>query len=233
MQLEAARTLVVGATGVVGGAMVRSLGARGARLVLTGRDADRLSAAAADTGAVATYELDVLDVQACRTVVGWAARDLGGLDAVVVAHGIAAFGAASDLDDAVAEELLAVNTLGVMALTRGALDQLGEGGVLCVVTAVLADMPMAGMAAYSASKAATSAYLTAVRREVRRSGVHVLDVRPPHMDTGLVDRAVAGQPPPLPAGHDLDDVIEHMVRGIEQGKRELVVDVRGGTLTLR
>ncbi len=233
MQLEGARTLVVGATGVLGGAAARDLGARGARLALTGRDAGRLSAVVTDTGADAAYELDVLDVRACGQVVGWAARDLGGLDVVVVAHGIAAFGAAGDLDDAVAEELLAVNTLGVMALTRGALDQLGRGGMLCVVTAVLADMPMAGMAAYSASKAATSAYLTAVRREVRRSGIHVLDVRPPHMDTGLVDRAVAGDPPPLPAGHDIDDVVEHMLRGIEQGSRELVVDARGGTLILR
>ncbi len=233
MQLEGARTLVVGATGVLGGAAARDLGARGARLALTGRDAGRLSAVVTDTGADAAYELDVLDVRACGQVVGWAARDLGGLDVVVVAHGIAAFGAAGDLDDAVAEELLAVNTLGVMALTRGALDQLGRGGMLCVVTAVLADMPMAGMAAYSASKAATSAYLTAVRREVRRSGIHVLDVRPPHMDTGLVDRAVAGDPPPLPAGHDIDDVVEHMLRGIEQGRRELVVDARSGTLTLR
>ena len=233
MQLEGARTLVVGATGVLGGAATRDLGARGARLALTGRDAGRLSAVVTDTGADAAYELDVLDVRACGQVVGWAARDLGGLDVVVVAHGIAAFGAAGDLDDAVAEELLAVNTLGVMALTRGALDQLGRGGMLCVVTAVLADMPMAGMAAYSASKAATSAYLTAVRREVRRSGIHVLDVRPPHMDTGLVDRAVAGDPPPLPAGHDIDDVVEHMLRGIEQGSRELVVDARGGTLILR
>ncbi len=233
MQLDGARTLVVGATGVLGGAAARDLGSRGARLALTGRDADRLSSAVADTGADAAYELDVLDVQACQEVVGWAARDLGGLDVVVVAHGIAAFGRAGDLDDAVAEELFAVNTLGVMALTRGALDQLGRDGVLCVVTAVLADLPMAGMAAYSASKAATSAYLTAVRREVRRSGIHVLDVRPPHMDTGLVDRAVAGDPPPLPAGHDIDDVVEHMLRGIEQGSRELVVDARGGTLILR
>lgn len=170
---------------------------------------------------------------ACGEVVRLAAADLGGLDCVVVAQGIAVFGAADQTDDAVAEDLLAVKTLEVMALTCAALGRLGEGGVLCVVTAVLADMPMAGMAAYSVSKAATSAYLTAVRREVRRTGVHVLDVRPPHMDTGLVDRAIAGEPPQLPAGHDLDDVVEHVLRGIELGKRELVVDPRGGTLARR
>lgn len=233
MQLDGARVLVVGATGVVGGAVSRELCARGARVVLTGRDPDRLSAVATDIGAAAAYELDVVDVQACGQMVSDAAAALGGLDVVVLAHGIAAFGEAASLDDSVAEELLAVNTLSVMALTRAALGQLGRGGVLCVVTAVLADMPMAGMAAYSASKAATSAFLTALRREVRRSGVHVFDVRPPHMETGLVDRAIAGEPPQLPAGHDLDDVVRHLLAGVEQGKRELVADPRGGTLTLR
>jgi len=233
MQVDGARLLIVGAAGVLGARVAHALASRDARLALTGRDADRLDSVARETGAVCTFKLDVIDTTACGDVVRGAVDDLGGLDAVVVAHGLAAFGAAADTDEAVAEELLTVNTLAVMALARAALGQLSDGGVLCVVTAVLADMPMAGMAAYSASKAATSAYLSAVRREVRRSGVQVFDVRPPHMDTGLVDRAITGEPPRLPTGHDLDDVVEHLVRGLEEGKRELVVDARGGALMLR
>lgn len=233
MDLRGARTLVVGATGVLGGRVARELASRGSRLVVTGRDGDRLSTVASETAAVGSYELDVVDVEACGRVVRSAADELDGLDVVLVAHGIAGFGPATETNDAVAEELLAINALAVMALSRATLQVLGRGGVLAVVTAVLADTPAVGMAAYSASKAAASAYLTAVRREVRREGIAVFDVRPPHMDTGLVDRAVAGSPPPLPAGHEVDDVVAHVVRGIEEGKRELAYDARERALVLR
>lgn len=52
------------------------------------------------------------------------------------------------------------------------------------------------MAPYSASKAALTGYLTALRHEVRRARITVLDVRPPHLETGLVERAIAGSAPP-------------------------------------
>lgn len=233
MQLDGAKVLVVGATGVLGGRIAEALSGAGARLVLTGRDADRLADRGKELDAVGTYALDVVETDAAGRVVDEAAEALGGLDAVVVASGIAAFGPAAETPDAVAEELLTVNTLGPIAITRAALGRLGEGGALAVVSAVLADTPTAGMAAYSASKAAVSAYLAAVRREVRRQGVSVLDIRPPHMDTGLVDRAIAGEAPKLPAGHDVDEVVRLVVEGIRDGRRELAYDATERSVTLR
>ncbi|MBA3524804.1 MAG: SDR family oxidoreductase [Geodermatophilaceae bacterium] len=233
MELAQARTLVVGATGVLGGAVATALVGAGATVAVTGRDPVRLAERAESLGAVAAFELDLLDLAACAVVVERAAGALGGLDLLVVATGIAAFGAAADTDDAVAEELFAVNTLAPMALSRAALSQLGEGGVIVVLSAILADTPMAGMAAYSASKAALSGYLSALRREVRRQGLSVLDVRPPHMDTGLIDRAIAGLAPKLPPGHDVDEVVALMLRGITEGRRELVLDPGERRLVLR
>jgi short-subunit dehydrogenase len=92
---------------------------------------------------------------------------------------------------------------------------------------------MAGMAAYSASKAAVSAYLSALRREVRRQRVNVLDVRPPHMETGLAERALSGTPPRLPAGHDVDEFVALLTEGIRSDARELVWDPAAKGLALR
>ena len=102
-----------------------------------------------------------------------------------------------------------------------------------MLTAILADMPTAGMAAYSASKAATSAYLTAIRRELRRDGITVLDARPPHMETGLADRPLAGEAPRMPPGHDIDEVVELIVTGLVDGRSELVADPKERTVSLR
>ena len=58
------------------------------------------------------------------------------------------------------------------------------------------------MAAYSATKAALTAADTALARELRRVGVRVIDARPPHTETGLTDRAIAGVAPRLAPGLD-------------------------------
>ena len=229
--LQGARTLVVGGTGVLGSAIVDALHDAGARAVVTGRDPDRL----ARLGAVseAALELDLVDVDACRAAVEQAADRLGGLDLVVVASGVAGFGPAQDTPDAVTEELFAVNTLGPIAVLSAAVPRMREGGALVALSAVLADAPMAGMAAYSASKAAVSAYLSALRREVRRQGISVLDVRPPHMETGLAQRALDGTPPKLPAGHDVGDFVTLLTDGIRTDARELVWDPAAKGLALR
>lgn len=233
MELRNARVLVVGATGVLGAAIATELSAGGARLALTGRDEDALARVSSRLSAAHHTALDVVDVESCSGAVREAAQRLGGLDGVVVATGVAAFGPARETDDEVTEELFAVNTLGPIAVVRAALPHLKPGGAVAVITAVLADVPTAGMAAYSASKAAISAYLTAVRREVRMDKISVLDARPPHLDTGLARRALAGDPPRMSAGHDVDEVVSLIVQGMVEGRNELVADLRTRTVALR
>ena len=233
MELSGARVLLVGATGVLGRGLAQRLRDAGARLAVTGRDRGRLDDVAETSNAEYRGELDLVDVEDCAGVVGAAAEALGGLDALVIATGSAAFGAAQDEDDAVVEELFAVNTLGPMAVIRAALPHLESGGAIAVLSAILVDRPVAGMASYSASKAAISAYLTALRRELRRSRISVLDARPPHMETGLADRAIAGEPPKMPRGHDVDDVLDTIVRGLQEGSSELVAVSQTGAIELR
>ncbi|MEU6737256.1 SDR family NAD(P)-dependent oxidoreductase [Streptomyces physcomitrii] len=202
MELDGARVLVAGATGVLGGALTAELAARGARPALAGRDPERLARAARRYPGAPVLLFDAYDPASCARAVAEAAAGLGGLDAVVTAFGAVAFGPAAEAGDEVAEHLMAVNALAPAAFFRAALPLLAPGSVLAALTGVVAQVPQAGMADYSASKAALAAWLGAVRREARTAGVRVLDVRPGHLDTGFADRAVAGTPPPLPAGGD-------------------------------
>jgi cyclic-di-GMP-binding biofilm dispersal mediator protein len=91
----------------------------------------------------------------------------------------------------------------------------------CTISAVVAEQPVAGMAAYSASKAAVTAFDAAVARELRRSGIRVLDARPPHTETGLASRPVAGQAPALPRGLEPQAVAQRIVTALLDGERDL------------
>lgn len=233
MDVDGARTLVCGASGALGGALTDGLHERGARVVAAGRDRERLQSVAQRTGNE-PVALDLVDPASCRAAVDSAAAMLSGLDLLVVASGVAAFGPAAEEDDAVVEELFSVNVLGPTALVRAAAPHLGEsGGAAVVLSAILADMPTNQMAAYSATKSALSTWLEVLRREERQR-FRVLDVRPPHLDTGLESRALAGEPPsslpdPQPAG----DVVTAILTGIEQDHRLLTWDPKQGTLTGR
>lgn len=215
MNLDGARVLVAGATGVLGGALTAELAARGARPALAGRDPDRLARAACAYPGAPTAVFDAYDPASCARAVHRAATALGGLDATVTAFGSVAFGRAVETGDEIAEHLSAVNTLAPAAFFRAALTVMGPGSLIAAFTGVVAERPQAGMADYCASKAALSAWLLAVRREARSAGIRVLDIRPGHLDTGFADRAVAGTAPTMPTGGDPRRVVAAVADAME------------------
>lgn len=235
MEIDGARALVCGASGALGGALVHALIAQGAQVVAAGRDADRLAEVAGATGR-APLTFDAVDPTSCRDVVDAAAQTLGGLDLLVVATGVAGFGPATSTDDVVVEELFAVNVLGPIALVSAAAAHLADGrdgATAVVLSAILADLPTNEMAAYSATKSALSAWLEVVRREERRR-FHVIDVRPPHLDTGLETRALAGTAPrSLPDAQPAATVVDAVVEAVTAGSRLISWDPKAGALVAR
>lgn len=228
-ELAGARVLVAGASGVLGGLLGAALVGRGARVVAAGRDEARTTARGREFGTDPVL-LDVVDERSVSSAVEAAVAQLGGLDGVVVAVGAAAFGPAADTPGSVAEEVFAVNALGPMGLVRAAVPHLGDEGFVLAVSAILADAPMAGLAEYSAAKAAFSVWLGLLRREMRP--LTVVDVRPPHLDTGLADRALAGTPPRLPPGFDPDRVVDLALQAVAEGRREVRWDAAAKDLVL-
>jgi NAD(P)-dependent dehydrogenase (short-subunit alcohol dehydrogenase family) len=215
-ELSEAVVIVAGATGVLGSHIVRRLDERGARLVLLGRERERLPAVR--DGAVVLG--DLRDAELGGRAVELATSRFGRLDGVVNAAGVVAFGPLEGLRDDVLAEMFEVNVFGPLRLLRAAIPHL-EGGFIVNLSAVVAELPTANMLAYSASKAALTAASAALRLELRRRKITVVDVRPPHTDTGLATRPIAGRAPRLPEGLPPDFVADRVVTAIERGEREV------------
>lgn len=215
VELRDAGVLVTGAGGGLGRPLVEGLLAAGARVVVSGRTAPAIDG----THAVAA---DLRLPGEPERLVEEAVAHLGRLDGLVHAAGVVAFGKGVEADDDLLDELFLADAIGPIRLLRAAVPHLRDGNdaFAAVVTAVVAEKPQAGMAPYSAAKAALSAFVTALARE-ERSRVRVLDVRPPHTETGLATRPVAGSAPKLPQGLDPRAVADRILRAITEGEREL------------
>lgn len=233
MDLYGARLAVTGATGVLGGKIAAAVAQRGAELVVAGRDRTRLEDVRERCAALSGVPFDATDLDSCADVINIAAERLGGLDGLIIAHGVAVFGNAGEVRDASATTAMTVNALAPMALARAALPHLPAGSVIAAVSAVLADYPTAGMSDYTASKAALSAWLSALRRETRRSGVTVCDLRPPHMDTGLEQRPLEGRAPTMPAARAVDEIVERITDALRTNAAVLSYDARADQLHLQ
>jgi NAD(P)-dependent dehydrogenase (short-subunit alcohol dehydrogenase family) len=216
---------VVGASGVLGTGIARLLAEKGAQVVAAGPHPERLAAALPGVDSV---ELDLRDASAGHHLVNAVAQRYGQLDGLVNAAGIVGFGALTDTDDIAIEELFLTNVIGPLWLLRRVIPMLSASkGFVVNISAVVAEQPLPGMTPYAASKAALTAADKALARELRPLGIHVCDVRPPHTETGLATRAVAGQAPKLPQGLDPSVVVARIVQAIEQNEREVGSDQFG------
>ena len=145
----------------------------------------------------------------------------GRLDVVVNAIGVVAFGNLDATTSDTIEELFLTNTFAHIFLCQAALSKIKEGGVIVGISGVIAEQNLPGFSIYGASKAAMKSFNDAFSREARRSKVRVIDARPPHTETGLADRAVAGTAPRFPVGLDPLVVAKRIVRGITDGETDL------------
>lgn len=215
-----ARILVAGGSGVLGGEVARVLASEGARILLAGRDETRLNRRSSQLGSVPTLKFDLRSADETSRMVEAAAMIYDGLDGLINAAGVVAFGQLADMSVDALDEIVLVNLTGPLRMIRSAIPHI-ENGFVVNITGVVAEKPMSGLAAYSASKAGLSAASAALTRELRREGIRFIDARPPHTETGLADRPLEGTPPRMPEGLDPAKVAELIVEGIRNETRQL------------
>ena len=163
------RAVVVGASSGLGRCIAIGLGKRGARVALLARRRDRLVDAAKEAGPGAVpIVCDVTEPSSCRDAVEAAARELGGIDALVYATGIGPLRRLVDLDADTWRRTFETNVTGAALVTAAAIPHLtASGGAAAYLTSISASFtpPWPGLGAYAVTKAALEKLVEAWRVE--------------------------------------------------------------------
>lgn len=189
---RSSRVLIVGATSAIATEAARAFAARGARLFLTGRDSGKLGAVADDLrvrGAtqVEGVILDVVDLTRHAALVDQAMRRWGGLDVVLIAHGVLPDQGRCEASPAETVGALEVNFTATAALLTVLANgfERQRGGCIAVITSVAGDRGRRSNYVYGAAKGGLHVFLQGLRNRLYGAGVAVLEIKPGFVDTPM------------------------------------------------
>jgi len=211
--------LITGASSGIGTAVAERLAARGGwRLLLNGRDEQRLTQVAARTGGI-PLPADVSDAAARTRLAAEAEQHGGRVDALVAGAGIGWAGPFAAMPEEDIDEVLAVNLSAVLHLVRLVLPGMvaRRTGRLVLIGSMAGSVGVRGEAVYSATKGGLMAFANSLRYELCTTGVRVSMVMPGAVDTPFFGRRGVPyhrtRPRPVPPGQVAEAVCDALRSG--------------------
>jgi len=185
------KVLVTGASSGIGAALARGFAADGATVGICARREDRLAEVLADCRRTAPesrqWVVDLADLDAVADFARRADDELGGIDLLVNNAGIPKRRHALELTADVCDGVMAINYSSPVRLTLALLPRMIERGhgTILTISSVAARLGPPREAAYSASKAALSAFMESLAVDLDGTGVDIRLVNPGVIDTEL------------------------------------------------
>lgn len=180
--------LLTGATGGIGAKTAALLASSGANVFITGRNQAALHAVAQSAG-IPLQQCMLMDITKETEVaaaVSSVLQQAGTIDILVNAAGIGIIRTMDQLSSDDFMQSLQTNLVGPFYLVKAVLPVMKEKkkGLIIQIPGVLGKVPMAGAAAYSASKYGLTGMMQSIREEIKRT-----DIRITQLFLGGVDSA--------------------------------------------
>jgi 3-oxoacyl-[acyl-carrier protein] reductase len=189
--------LVTGSTGGIGLSTARMLAEQGAHVAVTGRDADRVDRARAQSGASLGIVADLGEAGAPEKLVQETVDALGAVDCLVNNVGLAYQAGFEELTDAQWEEIWQLNVMSYVRALRAVLPTMRERGrgAIVNVSSSAGKRPSTGMPNYSVTKAAVLSLSRLIADLYARDGIRCNAVTPgpTATDAWLADGGLADQ----------------------------------------
>jgi short-subunit dehydrogenase len=172
--------LLVGATGGIGSNTAKLLSGSGAKLFLAARNAEKLTAVAAacNVPVERTFVLDISVPEAVAELKQQYFAQLASIDILVNAAGIGIIKSMDTLSETDFLRSLNYNLYAPFLLLKSFLPAMKESkkGLIINIPGVLGKVPMAGAAAYSASKYGLVGMMQSIREELKRTDIRITNL---------------------------------------------------------
>lgn len=172
--------LIVGATGGIGAAVVKLLSTSGAKLFLAGRNIEKLQQVSTENNIPAenTFALDISQPAAVGELKERYFAKLSSIDILINAAGIGIIKSMDTLSEADFLRSLNYNLYAPFLLVKAFLPAMKEvkKGLIINIPGVLGKVPMAGAAAYSASKYGLVGMMQSIREELKRTDIRITNL---------------------------------------------------------
>jgi uncharacterized oxidoreductase len=223
VKLEKRTILITGGTSGIGLELAKQLQQRGATLIVTGRDQEKLDAAKRTLPGVHTFKSDVSDPSAIIALRDSVIAQFPTLDTLINNAGIMRnlnLNQDRDLNDVTRE--IDVNLSGPLRMIQRFLPHLKtrKSALIVNVSSGLAFIPFPAAPVYCATKAAIHSFTQSLRAQLDGTGVTVIELAPPAVETPLL-RGEFAEEMKGQKGMDATVLARRAIAGIEAGKLEI------------
>jgi NAD(P)-dependent dehydrogenase (short-subunit alcohol dehydrogenase family) len=179
-KLTGKKVVVAGATGGIGSSLIKLLVQSGAEVFITGRNNEKLSNIAAAHGIPASHLLaiDISNGAEMELLAGTVLSQLGTPDILINLAGIGIIKPMEQLSLDDFSRSIQINLVGAFLFVKSFLPAMKEvkKGLIINVPGVLGKVPMAGAAAYSASKYGIVGMMQSIREELKRTEIRITNL---------------------------------------------------------
>jgi short-subunit dehydrogenase len=223
---------ITGASSGIGAALARELAARGAHLILSGRNEARLAEVAADCSDSLILAFDVRDEAALAAATAKAIAWKGHVDIAFANAGISQRSRALKTAMQVYRDIIDVDLTAQIAFSQGLIGHMSErgSGALGFISSIAGKVGVPLRTAYCAAKFGLAGYADALRAELSQSGVSVHTIYPGSVATNVSRNALTGEgtargrsDKAIDNGIPADEAARTMLDAIARGEREIIV----------
>ena len=232
MRLVGKTVLVTGASSGIGRACAVRFARDGANLVLTARRTEQLKTTAAQAGEAVVVEADLAETASLGRFCDRILAEVPRIDVLVHNAGVGIYAPSYATGPGAARDLMALNFLAPVEITRRLLPLVPDGGSVVMVSSIAGKVALPGMSVYCASKHALNAYANVLRMETRDRRIHVLSVCPGYVSTPFAANMLQGALGTVPPGKRRFGITpercaEAIFAGVIRRKRTVVVPKLG------
>lgn len=231
--------VITGGTSGIGRALAFEFGIHGSKIVITGRNAEALSAT---LDALEAKGIEALGVTADVTkpednirMVEEAVQRFGRIDILINNAGISMRAVFEEVDPKVIETVMSINFYGAVYATRYSLSEIIRNkGSIIGISSIAGFRGLPARTGYSASKFALNGFLESLRTELLNTGVHVLTACPGFTASNIRQRSLTldgssqgASPREEEKMMSAEECAAHIYRATVKRKRTLILTMQG------